>query len=558
MRPAPLVLALLLFAPLAFAEVDVAPKSVGASFVSIELDWRILFPGTPPDEANFETFGFLDSAGQTVESFSADRPAVEKRDEFGNKLLEFAFTPPQAEEVVRLRARVRVDAEAARETAAGDLSRYLAASPYVSLDAELRAKALEVTAGAADDFERAVRLTEFAHNWVRYDGPGFGASIANASYVYRNRVGTCDEYSHLLLALLRSSGIPARFVAGLVYTGEVWGLHAWVEAAADREWVPLDPTYGEGGRIDATHVVLSRGVDQDDIKSEIRARAFRPGGLDLSGVEITPAARVNLTQASNFTAGRFTLEVQAPAGRVGESSLETVTAMVRNTGLEPLGVPLSLVAPPELRLLDERDRILYLPPGAERRADWRLLVPSNLEEGFTYRYPLRVESLGLERVSFLEAERGGARRTGEGLNLLELRSELRDGELRVFARVANAGNQPITNGTAVLSLAGREVTRAFAAGVGGTAELEFRLPAPAGMARAEGTLLLAGAQARLLSPVAIVFPTPTPRATPAPSVPLLPGVTVRPPSEEELLTYGAVALVVLLLVGYAISRRRAA
>jgi len=549
--------ALLVLLAVCAAAIDVQPKEVGSALVSVDLVWQIRFGSQLPTEAAFTTFGFPVLAGQQVDSFASDSAYLNKSDGFGNALLEFSFQPAGNEKIIHLEARVRTSSESGRERASGDLSKYLQASPFVPLDADLRAKSFELTRGINNDFEKTVLLTEWVHNYVEYDGPGFGSSVQDASSVYQNKRGTCDEFTHLLLALLRSAGIPSRFVAGLVYSGEEWGMHAWAEAAVNGEWIPLDPTYGEAGRIDATHILFSRGLDQDDIKSEISGRASGISGFTFAGTEITPVPTVQLLEAGNFTANRFSLSLETTNKTVGGGSLENVTIVV-SAAREPMGVPLSLSTPPELQVLDSEDRLVFLSPGEEKRVTWRVLVPSDLRENYIYQYPLNVQSLGVEKTVLLEARKGGARSEGEGFVVQGLFPEVSGDELHVRVVVGNAGNQEI-NATAILSLAGQEVSRPFFLPIGGSVQLEFTVPAPPGVAQVEGELVLNGAEASLRQPITIFFPTPTPSATPLPSVVVsVPGGEVQIPSfsEEQLVVYGAVALVVFALVGLALAGRR--
>jgi len=82
--------------------------------------------------------------------------------------------------------------------------------------------------------------------------------------------GVCQDFTHLVLALLRSLGIPARYVSGYLHpssdatvgttaTGES---HAWVEAWAG-EWWGVDPTHGRP--VGERHVIVGRGRDYGDV-----------------------------------------------------------------------------------------------------------------------------------------------------------------------------------------------------------------------------------------------------------------------------------------------------
>jgi transglutaminase-like putative cysteine protease len=63
------------------------------------------------------------------------------------------------------------------------------------------------------------------------------------------RQGVCQDFTHLMLALLRCEGIPCRYVSGYLYNGQGDHLrgdqfmHAWVDVLAPNGcWVGIDPT----------------------------------------------------------------------------------------------------------------------------------------------------------------------------------------------------------------------------------------------------------------------------------------------------------------------------
>lgn len=68
-----------------------------------------------------------------------------------------------------------------------------------------------------------------------------------AAATWQKRVGSCRDLSWLMIQLLRSVGIPARFISGYHYAPELSDheLHAWVEAyLPGGGWVGLDPSTG--------------------------------------------------------------------------------------------------------------------------------------------------------------------------------------------------------------------------------------------------------------------------------------------------------------------------
>lgn len=99
-------------------------------------------------------------------------------------------------------------------------------------------------------------------------------SIPSAVSVLKQKKGACKEHTVLLVALARSVGIPARMVAGLVYSDAYlikgFYYHAWAEVyLTDAEgkngrWFRVDPTFNQVPA-DATHIRLKTGNLEDMI-----------------------------------------------------------------------------------------------------------------------------------------------------------------------------------------------------------------------------------------------------------------------------------------------------
>jgi transglutaminase-like putative cysteine protease len=74
--------------------------------------------------------------------------------------------------------------------------------------------------------------------------------------IWRDRIGVCQDFVHIMLSVLRTAGLPARYVCGYIETAPVKGndgesrrligsiaTHAWVEVLLPgQQWVALDPT----------------------------------------------------------------------------------------------------------------------------------------------------------------------------------------------------------------------------------------------------------------------------------------------------------------------------
>jgi hypothetical protein len=89
-----------------------------------------------------------------------------------------------------------------------------------------------------------------------------------AKWVFDEGRGTCDEFSNLMLSMLRTLGYNAWYIAGYAYLGgkqeggESFGSHAWVEASLGGKTYGMDPTWAEAP-VDATHIAFARLPDSN-------------------------------------------------------------------------------------------------------------------------------------------------------------------------------------------------------------------------------------------------------------------------------------------------------
>ncbi len=104
--------------------------------------------------------------------------------------------------------------------------------------------------------------------------PGVTDISTPIAEIVHKRRGVCQDFAHLMLAILRSNGIPARYVSGYIeaYDPEqaddalvgAAASHAWVEAyLPGGTWWGLDPTNDQvaGER----HIVVAVGRDYHDV-----------------------------------------------------------------------------------------------------------------------------------------------------------------------------------------------------------------------------------------------------------------------------------------------------
>jgi transglutaminase-like putative cysteine protease len=69
-------------------------------------------------------------------------------------------------------------------------------------------------------------------------------SSSPIDHVLEHGKGVCQDFTHLLIAVLRAFGVPARYVSGYIHRANKQSQsHAWCEAwLPDTGWVGIDPT----------------------------------------------------------------------------------------------------------------------------------------------------------------------------------------------------------------------------------------------------------------------------------------------------------------------------
>jgi transglutaminase-like putative cysteine protease len=83
--------------------------------------------------------------------------------------------------------------------------------------------------------------------------------------------GVCQDFAHIMIAICRGWGVPARYVSGYLYTDRARGdrsdpdhTHAWVEAfLPSLGWLGFDPTNNVLAR--ERHIAIGIGRDYADV-----------------------------------------------------------------------------------------------------------------------------------------------------------------------------------------------------------------------------------------------------------------------------------------------------
>jgi transglutaminase-like putative cysteine protease len=189
-----------------------------------------------------------------------------RRDAAGNVVawLRADYVPAAIEfRLTAVLERVRDDGPAVLPAATLHSPRLLRPTRLTAPDDRLRAMAAGL-AGAGGPGELAQRICAAVSSAITYEYGVTTVSTTAAEALACGR-GVCQDSAHVMLALCRLLGQPARYVSGhLLGQG---GTHAWVEVIVPRaghaEAIAFDPCHGR--RTDSGYVTVATGRDYADV-----------------------------------------------------------------------------------------------------------------------------------------------------------------------------------------------------------------------------------------------------------------------------------------------------
>ncbi|MGV6874293.1 transglutaminase family protein [Pseudochelatococcus sp. B33] len=216
---------------------------------------------------------------------------LERRDFFGNDMVEIAYRDPVSRLRLQMDASVTCSsapASAGVPTGLADLARDLASvndlgplspchlvhpSARARPDAAIAAFARSIVGPDIAVRNAVIRLGEALHRAMVYD-PEATEVDTPASVAFALRRGVCQDFTHIMIVALRSLGIPAGYVSGFLRTDPPPGrprlegadaMHAWVRAwcGGQAGYMEYDPTNATPAGSD--HVVIAAGRDYADV-----------------------------------------------------------------------------------------------------------------------------------------------------------------------------------------------------------------------------------------------------------------------------------------------------
>jgi len=236
--------------------------------------------------------------------FSPEAATSDYVDYFGNTATFYSMTLRHERLVVTNRMTVRTRPHHRPEEALAlplAEARQILASSLTDIFDYLQPTQAVPTGGASMDWakkflrsgiplgEAVTGLNRAIHERFEYK-PGATEVNTPLASVWKKREGVCQDFAHIMLSVLRTAGLPARYVCGYIETdgpGKLLGssaTHAWVEVMLPGlQWAAIDPTNNQwcGER----HIAVALGRDFVDA-SPVRG-TFKGSGTQSMKVRVT-------------------------------------------------------------------------------------------------------------------------------------------------------------------------------------------------------------------------------------------------------------------------------
>jgi transglutaminase-like putative cysteine protease len=227
---------------------------------------------------------------------SPEAKVVSYTDYWGTRVDEFGIREPHralricAESVVESQTPSPPAADSSLDdyTAIADgMSEYLRPSPHATWDVEVGTEASRAVDGHQTALGAIQSVIDSVRSHMEY-APGATFVGMPVGDVLAQGKGVCQDFAHLGIAMLRSIGIPARYVSGYLYAADQTDAvapeeaeldvqtHAWLEAAVPGYgWWAIDPTNPQP--VGELHVKIGHGRDYEDV---MPLRGVYHGGAD--------------------------------------------------------------------------------------------------------------------------------------------------------------------------------------------------------------------------------------------------------------------------------------
>lgn len=158
-----------------------------------------------------------------------------------------------------------------RDDFQNEYAEYLLPTSYTGLTPELKAYSDAIVDDGVPLYDLLQTIYTTINRDFTYDVSATSVQTT-VGEMLKLRRGVCQDYSHFMITICREKGIPARYVSGYHFVGDLQGgsadftqaSHAWVECLIPGSgWFGYDPT--NNCEVNWRYIKLGHGRDYNDI-----------------------------------------------------------------------------------------------------------------------------------------------------------------------------------------------------------------------------------------------------------------------------------------------------
>ncbi len=344
------------------ADLSVFPRHTDSEYQSIKEEYITSFPDT------------LTSANENSILYSWSKPK--------EKELIYKYNANIYSKIKFIEVKEKVKFPLIQDNLPEEIKQYTEPDEFIESDnPEIIQLANQLAEGSDDLYGVVFKISKWTNSNINYSLETLTAELQQSSlWVLQNKKGVCDELTVLTIAMLRSLGAPTKFVSGSSYTDLIngFGNHAWFEVYFPKYgWVQFDPTYGQYGFVDATHIKLkaSKKAKEGAVNYAWRSRdvTVQPEKLSIN---------VSVLEKGKKLLPLIDLKIKPLKNKVSSGSFIPFEINIENKNDFYIPVTLYITKAPT-QIFNNKIELL-LRPYQIKNEYFFVKIPDDIKEGFTY------------------------------------------------------------------------------------------------------------------------------------------------------------------------------
>jgi hypothetical protein len=287
------------------------------------------------------TMGFFPISTESQTLLSSNHSPTPKHINEEDAQMRFRIERPGAHVPIHIKNRIHVKRQPKKikgkisfplDHIPPEIQKYTQEAEIIDINSDIIHLSSKLAEGEEDLLIVVDKMASWVTQNINYNLSSAAAEATEkSSMVLQTREGVCDEMTALFISMVRSVGVPARFVAGLAYSNAPelptpWSPHGWSEVwFPGHGWVPYDVTYGQYGSVDASHIITEYALDSKKIKSKF---AWKGSGTQVLVKEFRTDA--NILEYGPPLDPKIQLKLEMLKGSVGFGSYNLAKVYVTN------------------------------------------------------------------------------------------------------------------------------------------------------------------------------------------------------------------------------------